>query len=133
MKGFLLVADAARIHPDRTFSLLRGGIDRLQTPANKPITFRGAVVARIAGTMTEAGPHQFRIRVLNEDGQPVAPDINGTMHVPEGGGAANIVAEFSLILPAYGRYTFCLLVDKHEVDTWEVRAEKAPPQAAATE
>jgi len=129
MKGFILVADAARAHPDGTFSLLRGGIDRLRTPSNQPIQFRGAVVARIVGRTPESGPHEFRIRVLNEDGQSVAPDINGSLNVPEGGGAANIVGEFTLILPTYGRYTFALLVDKQEVDSWEVRAEKAPPSS----
>jgi hypothetical protein len=130
MKGFIFVSDAARAHPDGTFSLLRGGIDRIHTPSNQPIQFRGAIVARMTGTMNEAGPHEFKIRILNEDGQPVAPDIQGSVNVPEGGGAANIVGEFALMLPRDGRYTFSLSVDRHEIDTWEVRADVGPPQTS---
>lgn len=130
MRGFIMLADAARAHPDGTFSLLRGAIDRTYTPSNQPIHFRGSVVAHIKGSMNEAGPHDFRLRVLNEEGHPVAPDNEGNFVVPKGGGGANIIGDIQLILPAYGRYTFSLSVDKHELDTWELRAERAQPGGA---
>ena len=131
MRAFLVLSDTARAHSDGTFSLLRGGIGNVQTPSNQAIQFRGSVVARITGNMSEAGSHEFMIRILNEDGQPVAPDMGGTFNVPEGGGAGNVVADFGLILPQPGRYTFALSVDRHEIDTWEIRAEEAPPQSSA--
>lgn len=125
MRGFILLADAARVCPDGTFSLLRGGIDRIQVPRTQPIHFRGSVVARIAGGLSEAGKHEFQLRILNEDGQSIAPDITGGFEIPEGGGGAMAAVDFALILPSYGRYTFCLLVDRQEIDTWEVRAVEA--------
>lgn len=125
MRGFILLADAARVHPDGTFSLLRGGIDRVQVPRTQPIHFRGSVVVRIAGSLSEAGEHEFSLRILNEDGQSIAPDITGRFKIPEGGGGAVAVVDFALVLPSYGRYSFCLLVDRHEIDTWDVRAVEA--------
>jgi hypothetical protein len=122
MKGFILLADAARVHPDGTFSLLRGGIDRVNGPRTQPIHFRGSVVTRIFGTLSEAGDHDLRLRLLNEEGQSIQPDITGGFRIPEGGGGAVAVLDFALILPAFGRYTFSLLVDRHELDTWELRA-----------
>ncbi|MBI4604599.1 MAG: hypothetical protein HY721_21770 [Planctomycetes bacterium] len=125
MKGVLLLADAVRAHPDGTFSLLRGGIDRVHAPRTQPIHFRGSLVARVVGTLAEAGEHDFQLRILNEEGQSIAPDIIGGFRIPEAGGGAVAVTEFALILPAYGRYTFSLLVDRHELDAWEVRAVEA--------
>jgi hypothetical protein len=125
MEGFLLLADAARNHPDGTFSLLRGGIDRVNAAPNQPIFFRGAFIARIVGSLGEAGPHEFRVRLLNEDGQSIFPDVAGGFTIPEQGGATNAVVDFNVILPRYGRYTFFLLVDRQQLATWEVRAEES--------
>ena len=125
MKGFIIVADAARVHPDGTFSILRGGIDRIQTPRTQPIHFRGSFVARVTGSLSEACDHEFQLRIINEEGQSIAPDINGNIRVPEEGGSAVAAADFALILPAYGRYTFALLVDRQEIDNWEIHAAEA--------
>jgi hypothetical protein len=122
MKGFIYLADAARQHPDGTVSLLRGFIDRVQAPRNQPITFHGSFVARMTGSLGEEGPHAFKVRILMEDGQTVVPDITGSFVIPQGGGAATAVVDFAFILPSYGRYSFVLLTDNHELDTWEVRA-----------
>lgn len=127
MKGFVLIADAARAHPDGTFSLLRGGIDRVHVPRTQPIQFRGSLIARIRGTLAEAGEHQLRLRVLNDEGKSLIPDISGQVIIPEGGGASVAVIDFGLIFPSYGRYSFVLLVDKQEIDVWEVRALEAKP------
>ncbi len=123
-----MIADAARAHPDGTFSLLRGGIDRLTVAEGQPLRMRGSILGRITGSINEAGPHTFRIRVVNEDGQQVAPEINGSFNVPEGGGSAQLAIDFDFNFPDVGRYTFSLTVDNHESDTWEVRAVR-PEQA----
>ena len=126
MKGIIIVADAARVHSDNTFSMLRGGIDRVYAPRTKPIHFRGSFLTRISGALSEAGPHDFQLRLMNEDGQSIAPDINGQFTVPEGGGSAIAAGDFGLVLPAYGRYTFALRVDRQELATWEVHAVETP-------
>ena len=125
MNGFIYLSDCARQHPDGTVSLLRGGIDRIHTPRNQPINFHGSFVARMAGSLGEAGMHDFKLRLLMEDGQTVVPDITGRFEIPQGGGAATAVVDFALILPSYGRYSLVLIVDNHELDTWEVRALEA--------
>jgi hypothetical protein len=71
--------------------------------------------------MNEAGTHSFRIRVVNEDGQQVAPEINGSFDVPEGGGSAQMAVDFDFNFPDIGRYTFSLGIDNHESDSWEIR------------
>jgi len=87
-----------------------------------PLHFRGSLVVRIVGTSSDEGVHEFRLRILNEDGKPIAPDISGSVRIPLGGGGAVFVADFALVLPGYGRYTFSLLVDRHELDTCQLRA-----------
>ena len=126
MKGFLLLADAARAHPDGTFSLLRGGVDQVFSPRTQPFQFRGSVVARIMGDLSEAGAHDFQLRILNEDGQAIVPEITGQFSIPDGGGVGVAIMDFALILPSYGRYTFALNVDKQKLDSWEVRASETP-------
>lgn len=128
MRGFLIIADAARVHPDGTFSLLRGGVDQVFAPKTQPVQFRGSMVARIAGDLSEAGTHEIQLRILNEDGQTIVPDITGQFAIPDGGGVGVTVIDFALILPAYGRYTFALNVDKQKLDAWEVRATEPPKQ-----
>ena len=124
MKGFLLVADSASTHPDGTFSLLRGGIDRIQVPRTQPIHFRGAVIVRVTGELSEAGEHDFKLRFINEDGETIAPDTDGQVRVPDGGGSALAVLNFALTLPDVGRYSFALLVDRQQLAVWEVQASR---------
>ncbi len=131
MKAFIFLADAAVVHPDRTFSVLRGGISQVTAPRTQPIVFRGAAVVRVVGRLSEAGSHDIVIRVLNEDGQSIAPDITSTFEVPEGGGAAQIVVSFGFVLPSYGRYSFTVAVDRQEQDTWELRAVPPAPTAGS--
>jgi hypothetical protein len=132
MKAFILLSDAARPHPDGTFSLLRGGIGQVQAPQGQPIKFRGSMVVRIKGTLSETGEHDVRVRLLDEDGHQIPPEIGGTFSVPEGGGAAQIVADFDFVLPRYGRFTFAVSVDRLEQDTWEVTAIPPPETSAKT-
>lgn len=126
MKAFILLADAASAHPDGTFSLLRAGITDVSVPKGQPLVFHGAFVARIVGTIGDAGSHSLAIRVTTEDGKPVAPDVQGQFTIPSGGGATQVVASFNMVMPAYGRYTFWLSVDRKEADSWEIRVQEPP-------
>ncbi len=105
--------------------MLRCGINKVHAQSTQSIIFRGSLVARIKGDLAEVGPHEFTIRVLNEDGQSIAPDISGGFDVPEGGGTALTALDFGFILPRYGRYTFSLLVDRQMIDSWEIHAVEA--------
>lgn len=126
MKAWILLADAASAHPDGTFSLLRGGITELNVPRGQPLVFQGAFVARVSGSIGDAGPHQLAIRVTNEDGKSVAPNLDGAFTIPPGGGATQVVARFNLSFPAYGRYTFFLTIDRQQADSWDIRAQEPP-------
>jgi hypothetical protein len=126
LKGSLLVADSARSHPDGTFSLLRGGIDRVQVPADQPLIHRGSVVARLAGTAAEAGKHRFTLKVEAESREVVAPDIVGAFEIPPGGGGAVAVLDFGFRLTAPGAYRLVLFAGDQQLDTWRVIVEVAP-------
>lgn len=128
MKAFLLVADAARPHPDGTFSLLRGGISEVHVPRDKPVTFKGAVIARIVGSRGESGPHEFKMQCVNEDGASVAPDLSGSFDLAPHGGSVHLIWDLQLVLPRHGRYECSLAVDRHQLDSWILEA-KEPPQA----
>ena len=125
MKGALLIADSARSHPDGTFSLLRGGIDRVHVLAGQPIVHRGSVVARMSGEAADAGKHEFILRVGTQSGKPVAPEMSGAFEIPRGGGGVVAVLDFALRLPAFGTYSFVLVVDHVDLDTWRVEVLEA--------
>lgn len=132
MKAFILLADSASAHPDGTFSLLRAGITEVNIPQGQPTAFHGAFVARIVGTIGDAGQHALAIRITTEDGKAVAPDVQGQFTIPGGGGSTQVVASFNMGLPAFGRYTFWLSIDRKEADSWEVRVQPAPAPRAAS-
>ena len=125
MKASILLADAARAHGDGTFSVLRGGVDVLNVPLGEPIVFRGSAVIRVLGSIGEQGDHVFKVRFVNEDGQSISPDIAGGFAIPSAGGTALIVFDFQLFLPRYGRYSFTIAVDSHQLDDLVVTAKEA--------
>ena len=128
MQATVILADAATTHPDGTFSLLRGGITNVHVPPDKPIVFRGALVARIVGRPGEDGPHNFKIVCIDEDGRSVSPDFTGTFEVPRGGGAINLALNMQLTLPKFGRYTFSVMVDRNQLVDWTLEAKERAPE-----
>lgn len=120
MKGTLLVADSARRHPDGTFSLLRGGIDRLEMAPGQPIVHRGSVVVRLHGDETDAGKHEFVLKVEAKNGEKIAPDLAGAFEIPKTGGGAVVAFDFGFQIPGPGPYRFVLLSDGKELDSWRV-------------
>lgn len=127
MHAFLLLADAARAHPDGTFSLLRGGISRLHSARTEPIQFRGSLIARLHGGAGEDGDHPFEIRLMNDHGEDIMPRITGTFPIKTGGGAGQVVAELQVPIPAYGSYKFVLRVDNQVTAEWPLEAVERPP------
>ncbi|RKY17313.1 MAG: hypothetical protein DRP63_03925 [Planctomycetota bacterium] len=126
MKAKLLLADAAVGHPDGTFSLLRGGINRVEVPPNRPASLAGALLIRIEATPSEKGEHTFKLVCIDEDGRSILPDMTGKFSIPDQGGSVNIVIKLQVVFPRLGRYTFAVSVDGQELDVWLISAvEKA--------
>ncbi len=126
IQGILIVADAIRVHPDQTWSVLRGGITNLHAARTEPIQFRGSVFARITGDIGDIGQHRFELRFINADGERIVPDVTGEFNLSRQALIGNIAADLALVLPAYGTYTFVLRVDAVEVCRWQLTAAERP-------
>lgn len=132
MHGFLLLADAARAHPDGTFSLLRGGITRLHSARNEAIRFRGSLVARLHGEAGDEGDHPFEIRLMNDHGDDIMPRLSGSIPINRGGSDGQVVADIQVPIPGYGSYKFVLRVDNQVMAEWALEAvERAPETGGA--
>lgn len=60
---------------------------------------------------------------LNEDGNPIAPRIEGEFILgPERSNAVNLIVSVSMQFPEAGMYSFRVNVDGHEMDVWELGA-----------
>ncbi|MFH1421536.1 MAG: hypothetical protein ABIH42_02320 [Planctomycetota bacterium] len=125
MKVFMLMSDAAVAHKeDGTFSILRGGINEVHVPSNHPVNFRGALVIRISAPPSEKGHHSYKLVCIYEDGEPVAPDLNGEFTIPERGRNINIVLNIQLDFTKIGKYEFKIFIDKTEQDSWPITVKK---------
>lgn len=125
MRAVMLVADAAVVHPDNTFSILRGGITETNVPPNRPAMFRGAILVRIEYSAGDKGKHDLRLVCVDEDGKSVAPDITGQLDAKQAG-AAHVALNVQITFPKKGRYTFILSLGKQEKDRWTINVKEAP-------
>jgi hypothetical protein len=64
----------------------------------------------------------------------VAPDFVGVFEVPPEGGGGVFAIDFTIVLPAPGRYLFVLRMDREELAICEVRAVElsrpSPPEVS---
>ena len=121
----MILAEAATGHPDGTISMLRAGITHVWVQ-NPPYALQAALVSRIEAEMGDAGAHQFDLRCMNDDGAEVMPRMQGQFAVPQGGGANNLILNFTTAFPEAGRYTFVLRVDNVQLDQCSVQVTPAP-------
>ncbi|MBI4564499.1 MAG: hypothetical protein HY716_07400 [Planctomycetes bacterium] len=124
MKAHIIMADAASMHPDGTFSLLRGGITTVNIAKGRPLFFKGAMVARVLSEPGESGPHEFRIRCVDDDGKPVAQDLDGKFEIPPQGGTVQLVLDMQIVFPKFGRYEFSLAVNRRQMDAWMIEVKE---------
>jgi hypothetical protein len=124
----LILADAARVHPDNTFSLLRGGITTVSVPKNAPVLFKGSLLVRVSGQPSEAGPHEVRIVCVDEDGSQVGQEISGTFEIAPKGGSVQIVVDMSMIMPRHGTYEFAVTVDRQQMARWPLETKEIEMQ-----
>ena len=111
MDTTLILADAARIYPDNTFSLLGGGITSVNVPGNAPILFKGALLVRVTGTPSEAGTHEMRIVCLDADGGQTGQEITRSFEIAPKGGSVQVVVDMNMIMPRHGTYEFAVTLD----------------------
>ena len=128
MKAYIILSDAAVVHPDNTFSLLRGGIDRLNVTPGAPVVFNGAIIDRTEAEISESGEHEFRLCCINEDGIPVGLDLKGKFNIAVQGGSANLVGNLNLIFPNLGTYSFRLTGDRQDLATAKLTAVEVKPK-----
>lgn len=124
MKIMIALAETAAMHPDGTFSLLRGGIDRVWAP-QIPVTLRGTLLVLFHADPVESGDHSWRICVVDEDGKRIVPqDLEGRMTVPPKGRTGHILIPFQLPFPKYGAYSFRVALDGAYEDEWPLEVKK---------
>jgi len=125
----MMLAEAATGHPDGTISMLRAGITHVwvQQP---PYGLQASLVSRIEAEMGDAGQHQFDLRCMNDDGAEVMPKMQGQFTAPQGGGANNLILNFTTAFPGPGRYTFVLRVDNVQLDACWVQVTQSQQSAS---
>ena len=125
MKASIILADAVSANPDGTFSLLRGGIDRVRIPNGQPCVFRGGIVTRVTASTSEIGAHDFKIMCVDDDGVSVMPPLSGKFNIKEAGGAV-LAASLQMTFPKPGRYSFSVTINKQELDTQLLSVKHVP-------
>jgi hypothetical protein len=101
-----------------------------QLPAMHPAC---AVALRIRFSRIEEGQHQFKIYIIDEDGNQVIPKLEGviSVKVPPASDSAvvNLVANLQrLKLPKYGRYTIDLAIDGQQKGSLPFVLAQPPPR-----
>lgn len=124
MKGKLILAEHATVHPDGTFSVLKAGIDRMKA-AKVPAPFKATLVVRIEPDVADQGEHTFDIRCMDADGKQVLTGQRGQFQAHAGGGAINLIIGMAGSFPKLGDYGLYLRIDNVEVDSWTVRVVAA--------
>ena len=120
----MLFAEAATVHPDKTFSVLKAGIDRLIiTPSNpgQQNMMMGALIVRIRALPIDAGLHELGIILLSEKNEEFG-DLKiprMAFEVPPEGRVQNSVVNIAgMQIPPVGRYSFKALIDGIEAAQW---------------
>lgn len=113
MRGFLMFADAAVVHPDGSVTVVRGGLNRVicPQPPTGPIQFPGALWAYLLCDAAEAGhPIPATLSCASLDGTLVMPTLNIAANMPAQAGTSNLCVRADFAFPAVGTYEFRLLI-----------------------
>ena len=110
------------------------GVDAVHAPAVPARHPQLTMVAQIRYSAAEAGAHRLEVRALDADGRDVMDRVEGELPFPAVDGATDgsarvLVNLVGVQFPAYGDYSFHLLVGGLELARAAVRV--APPPAAA--
>ncbi|HEY3050297.1 MAG TPA: hypothetical protein VGJ40_01110 [Gaiellaceae bacterium] len=138
---YALLADAAAISEGKTF-ILGGGVSILWRP-EYPAPLGVSLVAQFTFHRTEVGTeHQMSIRVMDADGNPVLPEIQGQMNLgePRGLTPSNVPLVAPIVLPfppapvlqRPGAYSVEILLDGRRLKSLPF-AVAHPPTPTASE
>lgn len=101
-----------------------------QMPARIP---QCAVVARVRFETIEQGSHSVKIQIIDEDGQNIAPKLEGSISVLAAPGMDSSVANLilniqGLEIKKYGRYQIDLAIDGQSQASLPLRVNEVPKQ-----
>ncbi len=110
-----------------------GAFDNIWTKKVPAIHPACAVVARIRFEKIEEGSHPIRIHVIDEDGKPIGPKLDGNVNVRIGddidSSVANIVLNIQrLKFEKYGQYRFDLAIDNQIMGSLPFYVREMPNQ-----
>lgn len=131
MRANITLADHATIHPDKTFSLLRGGINQVYAEEGKPAILKCTMIARIDLELGEKGGdgREITLRWIDADGTSIGADLTSHFPVSKEANSITLFIEMQIALPKPGAYVFCIIVDKHQVGSYTVRHTVKDSQA----
>lgn len=119
MQVTLILAEAVTNHKDGTFSLLRGGITRLQGDTTGGIVFRGALLIRIAFDPLEIQvQHAFKVSCVTADGQDVGLSVTGEIEVQSGTKYLNFAVNLQHKFSRAGDYEFAVSMNNNQMASW---------------
>lgn len=119
----MFLCDAVSSHPDNTFSVLRGGINRYNitlpdNPNHPLLPIKIALVATMELEITEMGKlHNLEVVLLDIDGNKVIPELrtNFQPSTSPHKGYHNIMLDMFIPIRKPGEYCFRINVDGHEL------------------
>jgi hypothetical protein len=136
---YAFLADAAEVSEGKTF-VLGGGVTILWR-AQYPAPLGVVLVAQLTYHRSEADTdHTLRVQVIDADGNPVLPEIQGEMHVggPAPGMPANVPLGVPLLVPfppmpvlqRPGAYSVEVILDDRHVKSLSFAVAHPPAQPA---
>jgi hypothetical protein len=140
MQISIILCDFASPHPDGTFSLLRGGIDRVTCRSGGPLVFHGTLLVHIRPDLDDYGKEfGWSVSMVNADGAASCPPDTGVMNFPSGAGAGagsgagekkihsfNIVSVFNVVFSKIGRYEIRLRINGEQKAVWPLEVFHDP-------
>jgi hypothetical protein len=130
---YALLCDYVRAEGGGIAHVIAAGIDTIYRPEVPSVANLGLVV-RLTFTDEDVGhPHQFELRLDDQEGQQVAqftgsPSLQPAEGLPDGWPYAGMLAvNFGVPLPSHGPYMITILLDGAPVKTINFRV--IPPEA----
>lgn len=119
---FAVLADSANVSIEGKMNLL-GVFDEINAPKFPVVHAQMTLALRIEAHPSEVGDHQVRVRIADEDGEPIVPELGVPFKVQKKPGVA-MAAPSAIILqlngvkfPKPGAYSIDILIDGRYEDT----------------
>lgn len=126
------LCEFARMYGGRL--VLSAPFDHIAAPA-APIQQNCSVAIRVRFELTEVGECPFKFNVIDADGQPVIPPLQGNAHIAAQPGQMSscltMAIGMNLMLPKPGRYSVRLTLKGLEIASLPLDVSLAPPPTDA--